>query len=42
MYSEWAQDEICIEELEVFAHHGVYPEETIHSLLTRRTAVLRI
>lgn len=28
MYSEWAEDEIRIEELEVFAHHGVYPEET--------------
>lgn len=28
MYSEWAKDEIRIERLEVFAHHGVYPEET--------------
>ncbi len=28
MYSEWAKDEIRIEGLEVFAHHGVYPEET--------------
>ncbi len=28
MYSEWSRDEIRIQELEVFAHHGVYPEET--------------
>ena len=28
MYSEWAKDEIHIDGLEVFAHHGVYPEET--------------
>ncbi len=28
MYSEWAQDEIHIDQLEIFAHHGVYPEET--------------
>lgn len=28
MYSEWAKDEIRIEKLEVFAHHGVFPEET--------------
>lgn len=28
MHSEWAEDEIRIEELEVYAHHGVYPEET--------------
>ncbi len=28
MYSEWARDEIHIDRLEVFAHHGVYPEET--------------
>lgn len=28
MYSDWAADEIRIEGLEVFAHHGVYPEET--------------
>lgn len=28
MYSEWAKDEIHIDKLEVFAHHGVYPEET--------------
>lgn len=28
MYSEWAQDEIHIDGLEIFAHHGVYPEET--------------
>ena len=28
MYSEWAEDEIHIDRLEVFAHHGVYPEET--------------
>lgn len=28
MYRETAMDEIRIEGLEVFAHHGVYPEET--------------
>lgn len=28
MYLEIAKDEIRIERLEVFAHHGVYPEET--------------
>lgn len=28
MYSEWAQDEIHIDGLEIFAHHGVFPEET--------------
>ena len=28
MYSEWAKDEIHIDRLQVFAHHGVYPEET--------------
>lgn len=28
MYSEWAKDEIRIEGLKVFAHHGVYAEET--------------
>lgn len=28
MYFEWAKDEIRIEGLEVYAHHGVYPEET--------------
>lgn len=28
MYSERAKDEIRIERLEVFAHHGVFPEET--------------
>lgn len=28
MYSEWAKDEIRIEELKVFAHHGVLSEET--------------
>lgn len=28
MYSEWAKDEIHIDKLGVFAHHGVYPEET--------------
>lgn len=28
MYSEWAKDEIRIERLEIFAHHGVFPEET--------------
>ncbi|MCI8691966.1 MAG: 2-amino-4-hydroxy-6-hydroxymethyldihydropteridine diphosphokinase [Lachnospiraceae bacterium] len=28
MYSEYAKDEIHIDKLEVFAHHGVYPRET--------------
>lgn len=28
MYSESARDEIHIDRLEVFAHHGVYPKET--------------
>ncbi len=28
MYSAWAEDEIRIEGLEVFAHHGVFAEET--------------
>lgn len=28
MYSDWGRDEIRIEGLEVYAHHGVYPEET--------------
>lgn len=28
MYSEWAKDEIHIDRLEIFAHHGVYPKET--------------
>lgn len=28
MYSEWARDEIHIKGLEIFAHHGVFPEET--------------
>lgn len=28
MYAEWAKDEIRIEGLEVFARHGVYPDET--------------
>lgn len=28
MYSEHAKDEIHIDRLEVFAHHGVYPRET--------------
>lgn len=27
MYSENAEDKICIELLEVYAHHGVFPEE---------------
>lgn len=27
MYSEWAKDEIKIEKLEIYAYHGVYPEE---------------
>ena len=27
MYDVWAEDVIKIEGLEVFAHHGVFPEE---------------
>lgn len=27
MYCEWSADEIHIDKLEIFAHHGVYPEE---------------
>lgn len=42
MYSEWGQDEICIEELEVFAHHGVYPEETRDGQIFYVNAVLRM
>lgn len=42
MYSEWAQDEIRIEELEVFAHHGVYPEETREGQLFYVNAVLHM
>ena len=42
MYSEWAQDEIRIEELEVFAHHGVYPQETKDGQLFYVNAALRM
>lgn len=28
MYSEWAGDEIRIEDLKIFAHHGVFAQET--------------
>ena len=27
MYQRKEWDEICIDDLEVYAHHGVYPEE---------------
>lgn len=42
MYSEWGQDEIRIEELQVFAHHGVYPEETRDGQVFYVNAVLRM
>lgn len=42
MYSEWAQDEIRIEELEVFAHHGVYPQETKDGQFFYVNAALRM
>lgn len=42
MYSEWSQDEIRIEELEVFAHHGVYPEETKDGQIFYVNAVLQM
>ena len=28
MYSQWAKDEIRIENLKIFAHHGVFAQET--------------
>lgn len=40
MYSDWAKDEIRIEGLEVYAHHGVYPEETRKGQLFYVNAVL--
>lgn len=40
MYSEWAADEIRIEELEIYAHHGVYPEETRDGQIFYVNAVL--
>ncbi|HBA50596.1 MAG TPA: 2-amino-4-hydroxy-6-hydroxymethyldihydropteridine pyrophosphokinase [Lachnospiraceae bacterium] len=40
MYSEWAKDEIHIDRLEVFAHHGVYPEETREGQIFYVNAVL--
>ncbi len=40
MYSEWAKDEIHIDRLEVFAHHGVYPEETRDGQIFYVNAVL--
>lgn len=42
MYSEWAEDEIRIEELEVFAHHGVHPEETENGQIFYVNAALRL
>ncbi|MCI9336514.1 MAG: 2-amino-4-hydroxy-6-hydroxymethyldihydropteridine diphosphokinase [Lachnospiraceae bacterium] len=42
MYSEWAKDEIRIERLEVFAHHGVYPEETKNGQYFYVNAVLHM
>lgn len=42
MYSEWAEDEIRIEGLEVFAHHGVHPEETENGQTFYVNAVLRL
>jgi len=40
MYFEGAADEIHIERLEVFAHHGVYPEETLNGQCFIVNAVL--
>ena len=40
MYSEWAQDEIHIDGLEIFAHHGVFPEETREGQMFYVNAVL--
>lgn len=40
MYSEWAGDEIRIERLEVFAHHGVFPEETMNGQIFYVNVVL--
>lgn len=40
MHSDWAEDEIRIENLEVYAHHGVYPEETKNGQVFYVNAVL--
>jgi len=40
MYSEWARDEIHIDGLEIFAYHGVYPQETREGQIFRVNAVL--
>ena len=42
MYSEQAKDEIRIEGLEVYAHHGVYPEETKNGQYFYVNAILYI
>lgn len=40
MYSEWTRDEIRIDRLEVFAHHGVYEEEQKEGQIFYVNAVL--
>lgn len=40
MYSEWAKDEIRIDKLEVYAYHGVYPEERKRGQIFMVSAVL--
>lgn len=40
MYSEWARDEIRIDKLEVYAYHGVYPEERKRGQIFLVSAVL--
>ncbi len=40
MYSEWVRDEIHIDRLEVFAHHGVYEEEQKEGQIFYVNAVL--
>ncbi|MCM1056333.1 MAG: 2-amino-4-hydroxy-6-hydroxymethyldihydropteridine diphosphokinase [Firmicutes bacterium] len=40
MYREWAGDEIRIEKLEIYAYHGVYPEERKGGQLFLVSAVL--
>lgn len=40
MYSEWAKDEIRIDKLEVYAYHGVYPEERKRGQIFLVSAVL--
>ncbi|MCI8286612.1 MAG: 2-amino-4-hydroxy-6-hydroxymethyldihydropteridine diphosphokinase [Lachnospiraceae bacterium] len=42
MYSEWARDEIHIDGLEVFAHHGVYEEEQKEGQIFYVNAVLHM